>query len=153
MTIKKIMIIGMGLLLVACSNDDESTEAGIQPQAKVVRNIDFAQVQRGGRIYQQNCAKCHGEQAQGDPNWRHRDADGMFPPPPLNGSAHSWHHPMVVLKQVITNGSPNGMGRMPAWGGKLSEQEIEDVIAWFQAKWPDEVYQAWYSMNQRAMRQ
>jgi mono/diheme cytochrome c family protein len=150
---KKLMIIGLGLLISACSNDDNETASQVQPQAKVVRNIDFAQVQRGGKIFQQNCAKCHGAEAEGDPNWRHRDASGMFPPPPLNGTAHTWHHPIAVLKQVITNGSPNGMGRMPAWGGKLSEQEIEDVIAWFQAKWPDEVYGAWYGMNQRAMRQ
>ena len=149
---KRIMIIGLGLFLSACSdNDDTRTASQVQPQVKVVRNTDFAQVQRGGKVFQQNCAKCHGEQAQGDPNWRYRDASGMFPPPPLNGTAHTWHHPMAVLKEVITHGSPQGQGRMPAWGGKLSEQEIEDVIAWFQAKWPDEVYAAWYEMNQRAM--
>jgi len=150
---KKVLIIGLGLLMGACSNDDDKSEAPILATAKVERKIDFAQVQRGGKIFQQNCAKCHGAEAEGDPNWRHRDASGMFPPPPLNGSAHTWHHPMVVLKEVITHGSPNGMGRMPAWGGKLSEQDIEDVIVWFQAKWPDEVYEAWYGMNQRAMQQ
>lgn len=150
---KKALIIGLGLLLGACGNDDDHDEARIQPEARVERNIDFAQVQRGGQIFQQNCAKCHGAQGQGDPNWRQRDASGMFPPPPLNGTAHAWHHPMAVLKEVIRNGSPGGMGRMPAWGDKLSDQEIDDVIAWFQAKWPDEVYEAWYGMNQRAMQQ
>lgn len=149
---KKFIIIGLGLLSGACSNDDKS-ESAIQTVAKVERKIDFAQVKRGGMVFQQNCATCHGEGAEGDSNWRHRDASGMFPPPPLNGTAHTWHHPMAVLKEVIRNGSPQGMGRMPAWGSKLSEQEIDDVIAWFQAKWPDEVYEAWYGMNQRAMRQ
>lgn len=150
---KKLMIIGLGLLATACSNDDKAGSTPIQPQAKVERNLDTAQIQRGSKIFEQNCAKCHGDQAQGDPDWRHRDASGMFPPPPLDGSAHSWHHPLSVLRAVIWNGSPQGQGRMPAWGGKLSEQDVDDVIAWFQAKWPDEVYEAWYGMNQRAERQ
>lgn len=147
---KKLIFVSMGLLLGACDGNNESNTGTQSGAVKVERHQDFAQIQRGGRIYQQNCAQCHGTQGEGDPNWRQRDTQGMFPPPPLNGTAHTWHHPMAVLKHVITNGSPQGKGRMPAWGGKLSEQEIEDVIAWFQAKWPDEVYAAWYEMDQRA---
>jgi mono/diheme cytochrome c family protein len=72
----------------------------------------------------------------------------MFPPPPLDGTGHAWHHPVSWLKQMILDGSPAGQGKMPAWRGKLSEQEVEAVITWFQSLWPDRVYVAWYEMQQ-----
>lgn len=37
---------------------------------------------------------------------------------------------------------------MPAFQEKLSEQQFETVIAYFQSKWPDNIYQAWTSRNQ-----
>ena len=119
-------------------------------QTAAARDNDFSRIARGGRLYQQNCAECHGASAEGAPNWRQRDADGMFPPPPLNGTGHAWHHPKAMLQYVIANGSPGGQGRMPAWREKLSVQEINDIMAWFMSKWPDEVYQAWYQRNQRS---
>ena len=39
---------------------------------------------------------------------------------------------------------------MPAWGGKLSDQDIDAVIAWFQSLWPDAVYGEWFAMEQRS---
>lgn len=135
------------LLLTACG-DNESV-ATISQEATPERVEDFAKVSRGGRLYQQNCAECHGNAAQGAPNWRQRDADGMFPPPPLNGTGHAWHHPRNMLHHVIANGSPGGQGKMPAWRDKLSDEEIDDIIAWFQSKWPDQVYSAWQRMDSR----
>jgi mono/diheme cytochrome c family protein len=76
------------------------------------------------------------------------DANGKFPPPPLNGSAHAWHHPQQVLVDTIKNGTAKLGGNMPAWKGKLSEQDIRAIIAWFQSKWSDEIYAAWYENNQ-----
>jgi mono/diheme cytochrome c family protein len=118
-----------------------------QAEAGISRSSDFAQVSRGAKLYQMNCAECHGSQGQGAPNWRQRDADGMFPAPPLNGTGHAWHHPQRMLHHVIANGSPGGQGNMPAWGDQLSAEEIEAIIAWFQSKWPDQVYAAWHRMN------
>ena len=42
---------------------------------------------------------------------------------------------------MIRVGSP-GAG-MPAWDGKLTKQEIDDVIVWIKSLWPDEVYDIW----------
>ena len=98
-------------------------------------------------MFQQNCAVCHGAQAQGAPDWQRPDASGKYPPPPLNGTAHSWHHPMKVLKRVIKQGTAAQGGNMPAWEGKLSDKEIDAVIAWFQNKWPDPLYAAWARRN------
>jgi hypothetical protein len=33
---------------------------------------------------------------------------------------------------------------MPGWEGKLTEQEIDDILVWIKSLWPDEVYDAWY---------
>lgn len=146
----------LGLLLLA-GCDQASEQSGQQAtgtqssQVKVPsRNSDFQQVLRGARIFQQNCATCHGKLAQGAPNWRQRDEEGKYPAPPLNGDGHTWHHPMNVLVSTIKNGTIPLGGSMPAWGDKLSEQEIQDVLAWVQAQWPDEIYARWYQRNQEA---
>lgn len=52
---------------------------------------------------------------------------------------------------MIRDGSPPGQRQMPAWGDKLSEQEIAAVVEWFQSRWPDPVYAAWYDMQQRSL--
>lgn len=145
---KTIIMIGLSSFLVACGQQEDANSSS-EP-VSVERNMDATQIARGEKIFSINCASCHGDQAQGDPDWRSRDETGRFPPPPLNGTAHAWHHPLAQLKHVIANGSPGGKGNMPAWSGKLSEQDMDDTIAWFQAKWSDEVYAAWTEINQRA---
>jgi mono/diheme cytochrome c family protein len=112
------------------------------------RDHDPQQVAQGASLYGQHCARCHGQKGEGATEWRHRDTDGMFPPPPLDGAGHAWHHSTPVLKQMILDGSPAGQGKMPAWRGKLSEKEVEAIITWFQSQWPDQVYAAWYEMQQ-----
>ncbi len=104
----------------------------------------------GEQIYRQNCAACHGAAGEGDLNWRQRDERGMFPPPPLNGSGHTWHHPMADLMSFIRDGSPPGKGRMPAWKHRLSDTEIQAVIYWLQSQWPDELYEVWLRTQEKA---
>lgn len=151
----RYLLIGIsGMLLLACGQHEGGAASGatdpVELQTvKIERNTDFAQLSRGGRLFQQHCAECHGANGEGDPNWRQRDAEGFFPAPPLNGTGHAWHHPQKMLHYVIKNGSPGGQGKMPAWGGRLNDQEIEDLIAWFKSKWPQPVYEAWYQMNEK----
>ena len=127
------------------TSDTVETLAG----SAVARPRDSAEIRRGAALYRAHCATCHGARAEGDPAWRHRGVDGFYPPPPLDGSGHAWHHPTAVLVDVIRNGSPPGQGRMPAWGDTLDESEILAVIAWFQSLWPDEVYGAWSDRERR----
>jgi mono/diheme cytochrome c family protein len=123
----------------------------VSDEEAIHRSFDFAQLRRGGELFQQNCAVCHGNQAQGAVNWQQRDAEGKFPAPPLNGTGHAWHHPKPVLIDTIKKGTQRIGGSMPPWQGKLSDSDIKDIIAWFQAKWPDELYAAWYRRNQEAL--
>lgn len=108
------------------------------------------QLAQGKKIFQANCARCHGKQAEGTPDWRERGADGKLPPPPLNGTAHAWHHPTDMLTEVIKNGSPGGMGSMPAFGKKLSDDEIHLIIEWFKSLWPKEVYDIWLEREKKS---
>jgi mono/diheme cytochrome c family protein len=139
------------LLLSACTDAEEIAQnmGGLPVPEAPARQLDAKQLALGKQIFADNCAQCHGDQAQGTPNWRKRDADGHYPAPPLNGSGHGWHHSTEVLGNVINNGSVPGQGKMPAWEGKLSAQEVSAVIAWFQSTWPQPVYNAWFEMQQR----
>ena len=113
----------------------------------VPRDFDFLQMKRGGQLFQQYCAACHGKNAEGAPNWQQRDKHGKFPAPALNGTAHAWHHPGKVLIDVIQNGTQRIGGNMPPWKDRLTETQIRDIIAWFQSKWSDEIYAAWYRIE------
>jgi len=48
------------------------------------------------------------------------------------------------LKKIIREGSSPGIGGMPAWDKKLTNQEIDDVIVWITSIWSDEIYNIWY---------
>ena len=76
------------------------------------------------------------------------DSNGNYPPPPLNGTAHAWHHDISVLKNTIQEGGVKLGGTMPPFKDKLSTSDIEAVIAYFQSKWPDRLYQQWDTRNQ-----
>lgn len=134
-----------GIGVAGCTGEPDSTATSTLPG----RWYTAEQVARGGEVFETNCIVCHGAGAVGDPNWRQRGADGYFPPPPLNGSAHAWHHPLLWLKETVTNGTAGGQGRMPAWGDQLSAEDVTATIAWFQSLWPEEVYAIWSEGNAR----
>jgi len=110
-------------------------------------NADFATLIKGAKLFRKNCAACHGPLGQGHPNWNKAGADGKYPPPPLNGTGHTWHHPQKVLKQIIREGTGKLGGNMPAWKGKLSDEEIDTILEWIKAQWPDNIYWAWSERN------
>ncbi len=107
-------------------------------------------IERGATIFTDNCAACHGKEANGHFTWRQRGPDGKYPPPPLNGTGHAWHHPTQVLAKQIKFGTPGGQGTMPGFDGTLSDDNIVDSIAWFQSLWPDKIYDNWSQIEGRA---
>lgn len=139
-----IAIAGLVFLGVRISQPPTAASAvGAPVQTQVERWYPTEVLDTGRALYVENCSSCHGEQGQGATDWRKRGPDGKWPPPPLNGTGHAWHHPLPVLYHVIMEGSPAGSGNMPAWKGKLSREEVLAIIAWFQSQWPDELYAAW----------
>lgn len=111
------------------------------------RWYDASLVAKGEPVFRQHCAECHGANAEGTANWKQKTPDGHYPPPPLNGTAHTWHHSMDQLTRSIRFGGAQYDGVMPPFGDKLSEDEIRAVIAYFQSKWPDQIYQIWQQRN------
>lgn len=110
----------------------------------LTRISDPVRIARGEELYRGNCVQCHRENARGAPKWHQRDVSGNFPPPPLDGSAHTWHHPEALLVEMIRNGSST----MPSFDSRLSENDIGDIIYWFQSLWPDDLYQMWARENE-----
>ena len=122
----------------ACSGD-----AQVSPTAVPADPVPVSAVERGERVYDANCAVCHGADAEGQPDWHVRGSDGTAPAPPLNGDGHTWHHGDGTLyKWIITGGSylegpeiPNFKSAMPAFGDTLSHGEIVDVIGYAKSLW------------------
>lgn len=110
-----------------------------------------AEIGRG--LFDTHCASCHGLGAVGDPNWRQPNVDGLLRPPPLNGTAHAWHHPLAVLYEQIMRGSARGVGNMPAFQNVLTRGEVLAIVSYFQSLWSDEIYQAWHRMDEAARNQ
>ena len=145
-----IPALGFLLLLGACSDSgDEVNIAESSPAAETAeRWYDQQQVTAGAAVFSQYCSECHGDQAQGlASDWRSRLDDGSFPPPPLNGTAHAWHHPLPVLLQVINEGGIPLGGKMPAFADVLEDEQKLAAVAYFQQFWSDEIFQQWQRMG------
>ncbi len=106
-----------------------------------------AQVANGGPLYQTNCAGCHGPEAAATPDWRTPNEQGHYPPPPLNGTAHAWHHPLKLLRKTVQDGGIPLGGQMPPFRNQLNDEEIDAILAWIQSHWSDEIYQLWSERN------
>lgn len=51
------------------------------------------------------------------------------------------------LSRSIKEGRIQLGGVMPGFGDQLDDQQILALIAYFQSKWPEEIYQAWHNRH------
>ena len=94
----------------------------------------------GEAIFNKNCVSCHGSKGQGlAEDWKVKDANGNYPPPPLNGTAHTWHHSPEQLLYTINKGGVEMGGQMPAFEESLSETEKQALIDYMYNLWPNEI--------------
>ena len=158
MKCKILFLLSGALLLNACSDESSNTTqiSGVANKnksmsvSKIDRWYSFSQVSKGNVVFQKNCASCHKADASGTKDWKKTDAQGRYPAPPLNGDAHTWHHPMKILRRTVKNGGVALGGWMPAFKETLNDQEIDNVLAWVQSHWNDEVYTVWNQRNKQA---
>ena len=135
-TMKKMKNAKRGLLAVATLASTVAASAGSWGSA--------AEIREGKMLFERNCASCHGAQGSGPGvDWKKKMADGRFPPPPLNGTAHTWHHKPELLARIIREGGKTyGKafdGWMPSFGEKLSAAQIESVVKYLHSLWPAEI--------------
>jgi mono/diheme cytochrome c family protein len=128
-------------VLAACAEPPAGTVPG--------RWYTAAQADAGATLYRSHCAQCHGGDGSATADWRSPDEDGVYPPPPLDGSAHTWHHPLEVLTGTIANGGAEFGGVMPGFGGQLDADERLAVVAWIQSLWSDDIYRRWQEIDKR----
>ena len=105
---------------------------------------DSAQVEEGRELYARHCAKCHGIDLGGEPNWQTRKPNGELPAPPHDSSGHTWHHSDEQLFALVKHGMarfapPGYKTAMPSYVGILSDAEIRAVLAYIQSNWPPEI--------------
>ena len=97
----------------------------------------------GRQVYLQNCASCHGANAEGASNWMEPDARGNLPPPPHDDTGHTWRHSDAELAEIIRDGMRDIFNKtpeltMPPFEDRLSDAEITAVIAYFKSLWSEE---------------
>lgn len=101
-----------------------------------VPKLSGESIAKGATLYATYCAQCHGANLNGTPNWKERLADGSLPPPPHDSSGHTWHHSDKVLLEIIRKGGdPDANSKMPAFGDKLSDEDITAILDFFKSTW------------------
>ncbi len=99
----------------------------------------------GRRIYEVNCAACHGMSGEGEPDWQVARDDYTRPAPPHDASGHTWHHADGQLYEIVQRGgklyeSPTFKSRMIAYEEILTPEEIRAVLEYIKTFWgPEEI--------------
>ena len=98
-------------------------------------------IQLGKTTFDKNCIVCHGKGAKGlTSNWK-KSVSGAYPAPPLNGSAHSWHHSRATLLASINEGGIKLGGTMPGFKNKLTDDEKKALLDYMYSLWPKTIQQ------------
>lgn len=130
------------LTLEACDNASAMVRPDGAGAPAVGTPSEDAVIARGAQLYAANCLACHGD----------RNGRGGLPYVPSHGpDGHTWHHSDRDLTNTILNGSgemgemmrsmmgvPPDAPRMPAWKGKLSQEEVGTILAYIKTFWTPE---------------
>ena len=73
-----------------------------------LKNRDIAS---GEELYGEDCAACHGENLEGQPNWQTANEDGTMPAPPHDQTGHTWHHDNRLLFDYTYLGGADALAR------------------------------------------
>ncbi|MBI1882364.1 MAG: c-type cytochrome [Chloroflexi bacterium] len=129
---------------VLTSTAGQQVSAAASATIPLLPTLDAVEVTLGRQIYLEQCSVCHGQNAEGQPNWKQPDANGNMPAPPHDDTGHTWHHADGLLYEIIRDGfrdplkPPDSPLTMPAFGDKLSDAEIRAVIAYFKSLWSEQ---------------
>lgn len=116
-----------------------------QTPSGLLRPDDPEIVANGKRVYADQCAACHGDKLQGEPDWRGTNEDGRLRAPPHDESGHTWHHADELLFGITKYGlaqianRPDYETDMPVFKDILSDEDIIAVLSYIKSTWPDHI--------------
>jgi mono/diheme cytochrome c family protein len=123
---KKLLFVGLLLLLVACSNDqiDKSSSSDTIPAEYVGKTNPFGAeaASAGAEIFKANCAACHGDTGHGD-----GPASAGLAPAPKNLAELQTQVGDDYLFWRINTGKVGTV--MVSWKGILTEEQIWQIIS------------------------
>lgn len=131
-----IILLGLGFLV--SRRDRNQAAESITVNSTVLSSDDLA---LGKTTYAENCASCHGENLEGQDNWKEQNEDGTFKAPPHDEDGHTWHHNDDYLLNRIRYGvqeldpSMQAQSNMPAYAETLSDEEIDAVLGYIKSTW------------------
>ena len=126
--------------------------SGPKPGA-ILKADDPQTVALGKQVYSENCASCHGENLEGQENWKSPGPDGSLPAPPHDETGHTWHHTDDVLFEITKFGLvkfatlKDYKSNMPAYDGDLPDDEIIAVLSYIKSSWPEQTQRRHDRMN------
>jgi mono/diheme cytochrome c family protein len=117
----------------------------MQSMAQTDINQQPLYIAEGERLYQSNCASCHGANLEGQPNWRSPGPDSTYPAPPHDETGHTWHHADSVLLDYTKLGGKAALALqgvefesgMPGFGSQLTDTQIQNILDYIKTTWPD----------------
>jgi len=95
-----------------------------QPELPPIASTDAEVIAAGEQLYSVACSNCHGSNGQGT-----RMA------PALNVQSFLTETNDQALKAIISQGVPDT--RMPAWGGRLTDEQLNSLVSFIRAWEPD----------------
>ncbi len=143
-----ILVLILGAAFLAYQQTASANRAVVINQTAVppLPTLNPENVSQGEILYALYCAKCHGANLEGAPNWKQRLPDGSLPPPPHDSSGHTWHHSDEVLINITEDGGdPADNSKMTPFKDQLSREEVVAILEFIKSKWRREEreYQWW----------
>ena len=100
-------------------------------------------VAMGETVYTAQCASCHGEDLEGEVDWK--NSGEVLKAPPHDETGHTWHHSDAYLIESVKDGGARlvgqnvGVSPMPAYAEILSDEEITAVFSYIKSTWPSDI--------------
>jgi mono/diheme cytochrome c family protein len=154
MTRRAYAWLALGSVVLAVAIGTWFFSFGVLSGSPQINPNDPEQVALGRQIYAGHCAMCHGDNLEGQPDWKTRKPNGRLPAPPHDASGHTWHHPdqqlMLITKKSLSAVVPGYESDMPSFEGVLTDGEIAAVLAYIESHWPNEIQERQRQLTRQA---
>jgi mono/diheme cytochrome c family protein len=120
---RPVAVVAIGLVVSGLVFLTVQAEVTTPPQAE---EVSVGSVEAGGKLYEDHCAECHGENGEGA---EIKTRPGEFTNP-LNSEDFLETHPSETIQRIISYGQPDlGMQAFGlAYGGTLTDPEIRSIV-------------------------